>query len=180
MNWNGLPRLAGTAMTMLVLLTACGDGAEEVDVAEGPAASAPAEPAPMPAAPSAMDAGGAMLDPEQASRDELLAVPGMDAAAADALVAGRPYENMLAVDEVLAAHLDEGEREAAYASLWKPLDLNSAPSEEIMLIPGMDERMTHEFEEYRPYTEMEEFQTEIGKYVDQEEVARLQRYVTIR
>jgi hypothetical protein len=40
--------------------------------------------------------------------------------------------------------------------------------------------MQHEFEEYRPYRAMEQFRREIGKYVDQAEVARLERYVTIR
>ena len=40
--------------------------------------------------------------------------------------------------------------------------------------------MRHEFEEYRPYTSIEQFRREIGKYVDSTEVARLERYVTIR
>ena len=39
--------------------------------------------------------------------------------------------------------------------------------------------MVHEFEEYRPYTSIEQFQREIGKYVDEDEVARLERYVYI-
>ena len=44
----------------------------------------------------------------------------------------------------------------------------------------MGNRMQHEFEEYRPYRNIEQFRREIGKYVDQAEVARLERYVTIR
>jgi hypothetical protein len=39
--------------------------------------------------------------------------------------------------------------------------------------------MLHEFKEYRPYTSMEQFRKEIGKYVGEDEVARLERYVTI-
>jgi len=39
--------------------------------------------------------------------------------------------------------------------------------------------MNHEFEEYRPYKSMEQFQREIGKYVDKEELARLTRYVRL-
>ena len=39
--------------------------------------------------------------------------------------------------------------------------------------------MAHEFEEYRPYTSMEQFRREIGKYVDDDEVARLDQYVTL-
>ena len=48
-----------------------------------------------------------------------------------------------------------------------------------MTIPGMTSRMVHEFEEYRPYTSMEQFRREIGKYVDAKEVARLESYVTL-
>ena len=39
--------------------------------------------------------------------------------------------------------------------------------------------MVHEFMEYRPYRNMAQFRREIGKYVDEKEVARLERYVTI-
>jgi len=40
--------------------------------------------------------------------------------------------------------------------------------------------MRHEFEEYRPYTSIEQFRREIGKYVDKAEVARLEKYVMIK
>ena len=121
-----------------------------------------------------------LLDPNEAERDALLAVEGLDEAAVDALIAGRPYGDMLEVDAVLSGHLDEAARETVYASVWKPLDLNAASGEEILLIPGVGERMEHEFEEYRPYRAMAEFHREIGKYVDEEEVRRLAMYVELR
>ncbi|HEX5831396.1 MAG TPA: hypothetical protein VFY16_10480, partial [Gemmatimonadaceae bacterium] len=112
-------------------------------------------------------------------REELLAVPGMSAAAADALLAGRPYASMVDVDRALAP-LDADARKTVYARLWKPIDLNAAEGAEILLIPGVGPRMRHEFEEYRPYTSIAQFRREIGKYVDSTEVARLERYVMIR
>ena len=39
--------------------------------------------------------------------------------------------------------------------------------------------MLREFKEYRPYTNIEQFRKEIGKYVDQKEVARLEQYVFV-
>ena len=39
--------------------------------------------------------------------------------------------------------------------------------------------MAHEFDEYRPWTAKVQFEREIGKYVDESEVARLWRYVVI-
>jgi len=47
------------------------------------------------------------------------------------------------------------------------------------LIPGMSGRMVGEFLEYRPYKDMNEFDREIGKYVDEAEVARFRSYVTL-
>jgi DNA uptake protein ComE-like DNA-binding protein len=130
-------------------------------------------------APEMAPPDGAMLDPDAATREQLLAVPGMTPAAADALIAGRPYADMRAVNTALGS-LGEAARDSVYTRVWKPLDLNSATAEEITLIPGVGDRMRHEFEEYRPYTSMAQFRREIGKYVDEAEVARLERYVTIR
>jgi len=158
-----------------------GEIADSAAAAGALAAGAPAAGTTAPAQTSAdTAAGGAILDPNAATREQVLALPGMDAATADALIAGRPYADMRAVDRVLARHMTEAERDSMYARLWKPLDLNTASGEEILLSPGVGPRMRHEFEEYRPYKSIEQFRREIGKYVDDREVARLERYVTIR
>jgi radical SAM superfamily enzyme with C-terminal helix-hairpin-helix motif len=47
------------------------------------------------------------------------------------------------------------------------------------LIPGLGDRMIHEFEEYRPYKSLSHFRREIGKYVDAKELARLEQYVFV-
>ena len=64
--------------------------------------------------------------------------------------------------------------------VFVPLDLNSATREDFANIPGAGNRMVREFLEYQPYENMEEFRREIGKYVDDAEVARFERYMTIR
>jgi DNA uptake protein ComE-like DNA-binding protein len=176
-----LPLLGAAAV---LVLAACGGGADDeaapaADSAAAPAATAPAAPAPVDTTAAPAAASGAFLDPNAASRDELLAVPGMDASLADALVAGRPYADMTAVEKVLAPRLSETQRDSVYSHLWKPIDLNTASREEILLVPGVGARMAHEFEEYRPYRNIEQFRREIGKYVDDAEVARLERFVTI-
>ena len=176
---------------LALLLAACGGGGEQRGDSTASTtpqtATTPAAPADSAAAAAATPGGaatptaGALLDPEQATREQLVALPGMTPAAADALVAGRPYADMRAVDRVLAAQIpDSAARRALYARLWKPLDLNKASDEEMKLIPGVGNRMAHEFEEYRPYRDMARFRREIGKYVDSTEVERLARYVTIR
>ena len=64
--------------------------------------SGKASPAAAGSAASTAPASGAMLDPNSATKEQLVAVPGMTAAAADALIAGRPYQDMLAVDKALS------------------------------------------------------------------------------
>jgi DNA uptake protein ComE-like DNA-binding protein len=60
-----------------------------------------------------------------------------------------------------------------------PINLNDAKRSDILLIPGIGRRMAHEFEEYRPYSSIEQFRREMSKYVDDAEVARLEQYVTL-
>lgn len=169
----------GACLPLVLVFALAGCGADEPEPADDLDTVELASPDAGVIPPPVSAAGGEMLDPGTATREQLLEIPGMDAPAADALLAGRPYATMGEVDRVLSATLDEAQREAVYATLWKPIDLNSATGEEIQLIPGVGDRMQHEFEEYRPYRGIEEFRREIGKYVDDEEVARLERYVMI-
>jgi len=124
-------------------------------------------------------ASGAMLDPNSASREQLVAA-GVDTGAVTVIMGGRPWADMVALDKALAAKMNAEQRKALYAKVWRPIDLNTAKGEEILLIPGVGNRMKHEFEEYRPYRSIEQFRREIGKYVPKEEVARLEQYVMIK
>jgi DNA uptake protein ComE-like DNA-binding protein len=64
--------------------------------------------------------------------------------------------------------------------VFVPINLNTASDEDILTIPGLGPRMLREFKEYRPYRNIEQFRKEIGKYVNEKEVARLERYVTLQ
>jgi len=83
------------------------------------------------------------------------------------------------LNTALADSLGTEELETLYGKLFVPINLNTASRDDILLIPGLSRRMAHEFEEYRPYSSMEQFRREIGKYVDEAEVARLEMYVTL-
>lgn len=170
-------RLRLLSLVPLLALAACGETADTGEMEEAPAADT-AAPAPGMEAESPQADG--LLDPNEATEEQLVAIQGIDADLASTLIAGRPYDDMLAVDSVLAGSLDEAEREEVYRYLWKRISLNDASEEEILLIPGVGDRMAHEFDEYRPYDGIERFRREIGKYVDEEEVARLEQYVEIR
>jgi len=130
------------------------------------------------AAPPPAPAG--LMDPNTATAEELRTLPGMDSAAVAVLIAGRPYADMVAVNARLTPQTTEAERKALYERLFKPLDLNKATAAEIMLIPGVGAQIAHEFDEYRPYTDIARFRRELAKYVADSTVTRYERYVQIR
>lgn len=111
---------------------------------------------------------------------DLARLPHMNATIARALIAQRPFANVTVLDRFLTEQkLTRMQIGEVYARLFVPVNLNTATDAEILLIPGMGQRMLREFKEYRPYKAMEQFRREIGKYVSTEEVARFERYVTL-
>lgn len=124
-------------------------------------------------------AEGDVLDANTATAEELSAIPNMDEFLVEAVISNRPYATIGALNELLGADLSNEELEALYTHLFVPINLNTADESDILLIPGVGGKMAHEFEEYRPYSDIEQFRREMSKYVDAEEVARLEQYVTL-
>ena len=120
-----------------------------------------------------------LVNPDLASEKELLALPHMNAALVKSVIEQRPYMNMASLHALLAKALSKDQLTELYGKMFVQLNLNSASEEEILLIPGLGKRMLHEFQEYRPYKTIAQFRKEIGKYVDQKEVARLEQYVFV-
>ncbi len=113
-----------------------------------------------------------------ASEAELLPLPHMTPELAKTILERRPFRSVRDLDALLQP-LSRQQRSELYGRLFVPINLNTATDAEILTIPGMGQRMLREFKEYRPYRSMEQFRREIGKYVSRQEVARLERYVTI-
>lgn len=120
-----------------------------------------------------------ILNPNLATAEELAGLPHMNDSIAGLIVDGRPWLNMAAVDGALTYVLQPGQRSDLYAKLFLPINLNEAGDPEIRLVPGVGDKMAHEFEEYRPYVKLAQFRREMGKYVDDDEVARLEQYVFV-
>ena len=118
-----------------------------------------------------------VLNPNTAEEDQLLAVAHIDAAIVNEIVDQRPLADVLELDALLSESLNEELRAEVYVELFLPINLNTASEEALYMVPGINRRMVHEFDEYRPYTSMEQFRREIGKYVDESEVARYEQYV---
>ncbi len=124
-------------------------------------------------------ADSGVLNANTAAAEEIAGLPHMDEILAEVIIVNRPFVTISELHDLLTADLDDSQLEELYARLFVPINLNEAKRSDILLIPGVGGRMAHEFEEYRPYSNIEQFRREIGKYVDETEVARLEQYVTL-
>ena len=121
-----------------------------------------------------------ITDANVITEPNLATLPHMTAALAKTVVAKRPFKTVKDLDNALgAAGLTKDQRAELYAKVFVPINLNTATDEEIQMIPGVGTRMLREFKEYRPYTGLAQFHREIGKYVDNTELARLEQYVFV-
>lgn len=115
----------------------------------------------------------------KATRDEILLVPGVGSRMAHEFEEYRPYKAMAQFHREIGKYVDDTELERLAQFVFVPINLNEASDDDILTIPGLGNRMLHEFKEYRPYKNFLQFRREIGKYVDDEEVARLERYLVL-
>ena len=114
-----------------------------------------------------------------ASAQEIMLIPGAGKRMAHEFEEYRPWKAWAQFDKEIGKYVNAQEvaRLAQYGFI--PLNLNTASDADLSTIPGVGQRMLREFKEYRPWKTREQFDKEIGKYVNQKEVARLARYVVI-
>ena len=115
-----------------------------------------------------------------ATKDEILLIPGVGPRMLHEFEEYRPYTSMAQFRREIGKYVKPDELARLESYVFVPIDLNKATDAEILTIPGLGNRMLHEFKEYRPYKSIEQFRREIGKYVNAKEVARLERYVVVK
>jgi DNA uptake protein ComE-like DNA-binding protein len=120
-----------------------------------------------------------LLDPNLATEQQLTGVPHLTPALVKSIMDKRPFLSMTDLNAVLSPALGTTQLAEVYGKVFLHLNLNTASKEEILLIPGVGNRMLREFEEYRPYKTLAQFHREIGKYVTDDELARLESYVFV-
>jgi len=107
-------------------------------------------------------------------------IPGVGDRMAHEFEEYRPYTSIQQFRREIGKYVDEEEVARYENYVFVPVELNTASEEDIKALPGVGDRMAHEFEEYRPYTDLRQFRKEIGKYVDEKELARLERFVYLK
>ena len=111
------------------------------------------------------------------AEEDFKMIPGVGDRMAHEFDEYRPYTSIKQFRKEIGKYVDEAEVARYENYVFVPVELNTASEEDIKALPGVGDRMAHEFEEYRPYTSMEQFRREIGKYVDDKELTRLERLV---
>lgn len=104
-------------------------------------------------------------------------IPGVGDKMAHEFEEYRPYTSILQFKREIGKYVDENEVARYLDYVFVPVELNTSSEEDIKALPGIGDKMTHEFLEYRPYKNLAQFRKEIGKYVDEKELNRLERFV---
>ena len=113
------------------------------------------------------------------TREEILLIPGAGNRMVREFGEYRPWKSWAQFDKEIGKYVNAQEVARLKQYVFIPVNLNTATDEDILSIPGAGNRMVREFKEYRPWKTKEQFEKEIGKYVNAKEVARLWRYVVI-
>ena len=157
------------------ILSACGSGGSgETAATQEPVATEEAKPEV-----ASEEVSAAVLNPNLASKEQLLTVASLNEAQVDQIIAGRPHLDGAVFAKWMMDMVSEEDYEATASRLFLPMNLNTTAEADFKLVPGVGNKMAHEFEEYRPYTSVEQFRREIGKYVDEEQVLEYEQFVFV-
>lgn len=162
-------------LTLAGMLWSCGSGGSSEAAANQE--SETAETSTSEEASKEVSAG--VLNPNLASKEELMTVGGLNEQQVDQIIAGRPHLNGADFAKWLKDAVSEEDYEATANRLFLPMNLNTTDEDDFKLVPGVGNKMAHEFEEYRPYTSVEQFRREIGKYVDEQQVLSYEQFVFV-
>ncbi|MBC8087754.1 MAG: hypothetical protein H7Z40_10850 [Phycisphaerae bacterium] len=124
------------------------------------------------------------VDLNRGTDAEFLLIPGVDAKLLAAIKTGRPYKTFAPFTAAVTKASNAAEATRIEQYVFIPVELNTWTPDimDSFASIGVGTRQwKREFEEYRPWTSMEQFEREIGKYVRSRptELKRLARYVYI-
>ena len=124
------------------------------------------------------------VDLNRGTDAEFLLIPGVDNAKLRAIKAGRPYKSLAQFEAALGKAAPAADVQRIERYVFIPMELNTFTQETIESFAPIGvgtRRWIREFNEYRPYTSMAQWEREIGKYIrnNPNELKRLERYVYI-
>jgi hypothetical protein len=121
-----------------------------------------------------------LVEPNVAADSTLAKLPGLNAAAIEALKSAKPLLSIVTVDSILASKgLTKAQRTDLYGKMFVHVDINRGPDAEFLLIPGVDATKLAAIKAGRPWKSFDQFQTSFGKATSPAEAARVEQYLFI-
>jgi predicted DNA-binding helix-hairpin-helix protein len=120
------------------------------------------------------------LNLNTANESDFRMIPGVGKKMAHEFVEYRPYSSIEEFKREIGKYVDDSEVFRYLNYVFVPVELNTSKESDIKNLPGIGNKMAHEFIEYRPYKNITQFRREIGKYVDEKELNRLERFVYLK
>ena len=121
-----------------------------------------------------------VVDANTTPEKDLLTFPHMTPAIVKSIIDARPFNSIVDLNTLLLSKgLTAAQAMEFYEKAFVHINLNTATTAEILLVPGAGRRMTIEFAEYRPWKTWAQFDREIGKYVGADAANKLKQYVFI-
>jgi DNA uptake protein ComE-like DNA-binding protein len=111
------------------------------------------------------------------TKEEFMLIPGAGARMAAEFAEYRPWKTWAQFDKEIGKYVGPAETNRFKMYLFIPVNINTATDQDILTIPGADERILRDIRAYRPWKSREQWNVEIGRYTDADETARLFRYV---
>ena len=120
------------------------------------------------------------LNLNTANESDFQMIPGVGKKMAHEFVEYRPYSSIEEFKREIGKYVDDSEVIRYLNYVFVPVELNTSRESDIKNLPGVGDKMAHEFIEYRPYKNINHFRREIGKYVEKKELMRLERFVYLK
>lgn len=120
------------------------------------------------------------LNLNTANESDFHMIPGVGKKMAHEFVEYRPYSSIEEFKREIRKYVDDSEVFRYLNYVFVPVELNTTKESDIKNLPGVGKKIAHEFIEYRPYKNITQFRREIGKYVDEKELNRLERLVYLK
>ncbi len=120
------------------------------------------------------------LNLNTANESDFKMIPGVGDKMAHEFEEYRPYSSIEEFKRKIGKYVDDSEVLRYLNYVFVPVELNTSKESDIKNLPGVGEKMAHEFVEYRPYKNITQFRREIGKYVNEKELKRLERFIYLK
>lgn len=130
---------------------------------------------------SAVKPLGYLLDVNDATKEQLMRVPGLTPDIHRLIENTRPFLDMVEFDdEIDYLDVSASDREELYKYLFMVIDINNGEMEDLRFVPGLSKADAYKITSNRPYQSHAELKKVIEKFAEPKEAERLLAYFKVK